>query len=230
MNTVPETSRTEVKFIAGAAQFHMLLTWLRVHPAGFVSPFPDRRVNNIYFDTYDWTAFAENLSGVSSRTKVRYRWYGDSVYPDAGTLEVKKKRNCHGWKLQFKIGAPPYGPGAGWQEIIQSLLEQLPPEGRRWLKDNPVPVIMNRYMRKYLVSGNAKVRVTIDSGMCVWEQRFKPYPNFIHRANMPDLSVVEFKFSRGDYEAASQVIQGIPIRQGRHSKYVTGVRAVAGLY
>lgn len=228
-NKIPEKSRIEVKFVSAAIHYHTLLSWLRVHPAGFISLYPDRRVNNIYFDTYEWSAFAENLSGVSSRTKVRYRWYGKSVYPDKGTLEVKQKRNCHGWKLQYKIDKPPYEPGANWQTIKQLLLEQLPAEGKRWVNNNPMPVIINRYFRKYLCSADQKIRVTIDTQMGVWEQRLKSDPNFIHRANIPDIVVVEFKFDRRDYGIASGIVQGIPIHQSRHSKYVTGVRAIVGI-
>ena len=47
---VPELARYEIKFVAYEGNFHTLLHWLHMHPAGFISPYPDRRVNNIYFD------------------------------------------------------------------------------------------------------------------------------------------------------------------------------------
>lgn len=225
---IPESTRIEVKFIASPVHYHSLLAWLRLHQAGFITSYPGRLVNNIYFDTCDLSAFAENLSGISSRTKVRYRWYGNSIFPDAGALEVKKKRNTHGWKLLFKIKKPPYKTGANWQTIRQLLMEQLPAEERRWMNTNPVPVIINRYYRKYLISRDQKIRVTVDTKQSVWEQRFKSYPNFIHRANIPDIVVVEFKFDKRHFDTASRIIQGIPVRQSRHSKYVTGVRAISG--
>jgi hypothetical protein len=226
---VPNIARREVKFIAYDTRHHTLLHWLHVNPAGFIPPYPDRWVNNIYFDTHDCAAYAENLSGVSSRNKVRYRWYGGSRKPTAGILEIKLKRNCFGWKLRFKVNKTPYQLGGSWRTIRQLISDQLPAPGKKWLEANPVPVFINRYFRRYLISGDRRIRVTIDSQQGVWEQRLKPFPNFTHPANLPKISVVEFKFDRKDHDLASQFIQGMPIRADRHSKYVTGVRAIRGL-
>jgi len=226
---VPETSRIEIKFVASDIYYYTLFSWLRLHAAGFTSPYPDRWVNNIYFDTHDLAAYAQNLSGVSSRTKVRYRWYGDSVYPDSGTLEVKQRRNIYGWKLRFKVEKSPYNRGATWRTIRGFLHDQLPPEGRRWLDANPLPVMINRYFRKYFVSSDNDVRVTLDSRQRVMEQRFKAYPNFTHCANIPEILVVEFKFDRKHNGKVSHMIQDIPIRRGRHSKYIMGVKAISGI-
>ena len=224
---IPETSRIEVKFVVNDIYHDILLNWLHLHSEGFTSPYPDRWVDNIYVDTYDLAAYAENLSGVSSRTKVRYRWYGESVYPDSGTLEVKQRRNLFGWKFRFKIDKSPYIEGSSWRTIRELLLDQLPPEGKRWLDANPLPVMINRYFRKYFISGENDVRVTLDSRQKVMEQRFKAYPNFTHSANIPEILVVEFKFDRKHYDKASHILQGIPVRRGRHSKYITGVKAIS---
>jgi hypothetical protein len=226
---IPETSRIEIKFVASDIYYYALLNWLHLHSAGFTSPYPDRWVNNIYFDTHDLAAYAQNLSGVSSRTKVRYRWYGESVCPSAGILEVKQRRNLFGWKFRFKINRSPYIEGSSWRTIRGLLLDQLPPEGKRWLDANPVPVLINHYFRKYFISVENDVRVTVDSRQKVMEQRFKAYPNFTHSANIPEILVVEFKFDRKQYGNVSHIIQGIPIRRGRHSKYITGVKAISGI-
>ena len=57
--------RHEVKFAAYVIDYADLRHWLHMHPAGFRPAYPDRRVNNIYFDTWDYRAYAENLAGVS---------------------------------------------------------------------------------------------------------------------------------------------------------------------
>ena len=225
---VLEDARIEIKFVAYEIHHHTLLQWLRLNPAGFVVPYPDRLVNNLYFDTHDYAAFNDNLLGASSRTKVRYRWYGHSLGPDAGTLEIKCKRNYFGWKLHYQVDRAPYKPGANWRDIRQALLEQLPAEGKQTLNANPFPVLINRYYRKYFVSADGKIRVTVDTKQAVMDQRFKPCPNFIHRANLPHTLVVEFKFDRRDRKLASQVLQGVPLRVSRHSKYINGVRAIQG--
>jgi len=61
-SSVPDHARLEIKFAAYEVQVHTLLHWLYMHPARFFMPFPDRWVNNIYFDMHNYHAFTENLS------------------------------------------------------------------------------------------------------------------------------------------------------------------------
>ena len=227
-SSVPEHARLEIKFSAYEVQLHTLLLWIRMHPACFVIPFPDRWVNNIYFDMHNYRAFAENLSGTSSRTKVRYRWYGEIVGPDIGALEVKCRRNYFGWKHRYDVLEPPYKTGNSYNDIRQALIEQLPPRGKRYIETNPFPIIINRYHRKYFLSSDGKIRVTVDTKQGVWDQRFKPFPNFEKRANLPHTLVVEIKFDRKDRQLGSKILQKIPLRVSRHSKYMNAVRAVHG--
>ncbi|MDH5644358.1 MAG: VTC domain-containing protein [Candidatus Heimdallarchaeota archaeon] len=227
-NSVPECARLEIKFVAYENHYHEIMHWLKMHNAGFVTPYPDRWVNNIYFDMHTYFSFTENLSGASSRNKIRYRWYGESDTPDAGVLEIKCKRNYFGWKQKYKIPTVPYQQGYLWKDVRESMIEQLPPDGKEWLISNPIPVMKNRYYRKYFISSDNKIRVTIDNKQDVWDQRFKPYLNIKHRANIPRTLIVEVKFDRKDNALASRMIQGLPLRVSRHSKYMTAVNAIRG--
>ncbi len=223
---VPEHARQEIKFISRETHLDHLLQWLRLHPSAFVRPFPARWVRNVYFDTWDCRAFSDNLGGASARAKVRYRWYGESAMPDAGTLEVKRKRNFFGWKLQYEVAQTPYQPRASWQEIRHAMLAGLAPEGRRWLEDNPLPVLINRYRRRYFESADRKIRATVDTGLGIWDQRFDSHPNHHRRANLPAVLVVEFKFARQDRNLASDVLRSVPLRVSRFSKYATGLLGI----
>jgi hypothetical protein len=218
--------RHEVKFAAYAIEYAHLKHWLHMHPAGFFSPYPDRQVNNVYFDTWDYRAYAENIAGVSERSKVRYRWYGDSAGPAAGSLEVKQKRNHFGWKLRFAIAEPPYQPGDEWQDIRQSIRQRLPMNAQMWLDQNPMPVMINRYRREYYESANRLIRATIDLEQRVYDQRSGAVPNFEYPATSQDTLVVEFKFARGDRPSAVRLLAKMPLRIGRHSKYMNAVRAI----
>jgi len=160
---VPLDTRNEIKFIASSQEYHYLLKWIRLHPAGFYTVYPDRKVNNIYFDSHEYTAYADNLAGVSFRTKVRYRWYGSSLTPAAGALEIKCKRNLFVWKHIFKTSKAPYSPLANWARVRQLLSSQMPLEAKKWMEENPLPILINRYNRKYFLSQDGKVRVTIDN-------------------------------------------------------------------
>ena len=108
------------------------------------------------------------------------------------------------------------------------LSSQLPFEAKKWLEENPLPVLLNRYNRKYFLSHDGKVRVTIDNKLVFFDQRFKSALNIKHSANNPDFFVVEFKFNRDDREWASQYIQTIPIRVSKSSKYCNGLRFLSG--
>ena len=223
---VPKDARMEIKFVGYAVNYDAVLNAIRMHPAGFIVPYPDRQVNNVYFDTFDYSAFAENLSGVSSRTKVRYRWYGESKTPDSGALEVKCKRNYFGWKLRYNIRNLSYRTKASWRAIRRAMVEQAPPEAKQWLDINPLPVLINRYYRNYFVSSDGKMRATIDTRQEVWDQRYMSRPSFNLKANLPETLVVEFKFDRDLQPMASKLLQGFPLRVSRHSKYVNGALAI----
>jgi hypothetical protein len=223
---VPTDARYEVKFAADARDLPRVLHWLRMHPAGFRKSYPDRRVNNVYFDTLDYAAFDEKLAGVSNREKLRYRWYGTTALPAAGVLELKCRRNMFGWKLVRNVPQPPDVTGT-WRSIVASLRELLPADCHTWLNDNPMPVMINRYDRRYFESGGGRVRATVDTGLVALDQRFKPHPNVDRTAPLGRTVVLELKFGRDDRDHAAEVMHDVPIRVSAHSKYTLAVEAIA---
>lgn len=220
---VPEDARLEVKFTTSDVYLDAVLSWLRFHPVGAVSPYPDRWVNNIYFETPGYASFDDHISGARGRAKVRYRWYGPLEAPAPGALEIKCKRNLFSWKLRYGVTEAPYFPGADWRAIRKRLEAQLPAVGKAWLDAHPLPVILNRYHRRYLCTADGGVRVTVDTRIAFWDQRFKTIPNFSHRTELPGVLVVELKFLRKDRRLASDLARSIPLRLSKHSKYLTGI-------
>jgi SPX domain protein involved in polyphosphate accumulation len=225
---VPKDARLEIKFVADEWQEPTLQRWFQLHAAGFSESYPGRWVNSVYFDTYTYRALRQNLDGASHRHKIRYRWYGQRRLPASGALEIKCKRNYFGWKLRYAVDAAPCAQGDRWQDIRRKLISGLPGPARLWLEANPQPVILNRYYRRYLVTHDHKVRATIDSQQCTYDQRYKARPNVEHPANTPRTLVVELKFDRADRQRASWIINGLPLRVSRNSKYVIGIRSVHG--
>ena len=76
------------------------------HPASFQKAFPDRQVNNIYFDTPELTSFLNNVDGISERKKYRIRWYGEDFDQiDQPVLEQKIKENQLGSKVSVALPA-----------------------------------------------------------------------------------------------------------------------------
>lgn len=219
--------RYEVKFVGHPTQVAPLEGWVRSSSAGFFEPFPPRRVNNVYFDTFGYGAYEENLLGSSARQKLRFRWYGESLQPGRGVLEAKCRRNRLGWKRSFPVESLPL-EGVRWSEVRRKLRSQVPAAARLLMDANPFPVLVNSYQRRYFVSADGRVRLTLDRDQRAFDQRMLAYPNLERRAALPDSLVVEFKFALGDRRLASEVIDGIPLRVSRNSKYVIGVQAISG--
>ena len=96
-------SRYEIKFVTESFHYHNILNWLNQHNSYLKIEYPDRQVNNIYFDSYSHNSYCENIYGSSIKSKVRFRWYGSSEEPKIGSLEIKRKRNQLTWKLIYKI-------------------------------------------------------------------------------------------------------------------------------
>jgi hypothetical protein len=219
--------RYEVKYTAHATQRARVERWLLDHSAGFTSPYPARQINNVYFDTWDNRAYAENLAGISRRAKLRYRWYGQDQGPAPGTLEVKHRCNQLGWKERFDATMRVWTPGWSWQDFRFSLLEQVPPAARLWLHRNPQTLFINRYDRNYFISGDGRVRATIDIAQRAFDQRQGALPNFRNQSVLQDTVVLEFKFAQEDRSLAARMLANVPLRIGRHSKYMNAVRAIA---
>ena len=226
MRSIPKSARYEIKFVANELELNKILNWINLHSANFVCPHPDRQVNNIYFDTYDYSSYEENLTGASSRAKLRYRWYGTSKFAERGVLEVKLKRNFSGWKVNFPISELESCGCENWRDIRNTISRQLPPDGKVWMNQYPQPVLINRYQRKYFVSNDGNIRVTVDTNQQVFDQRMSSLPNFRSGAHIAKNLVVEFKFDGIHKNIASDFIQSIPIRVSRNSKYILGVHAI----
>ncbi|MBT3185005.1 MAG: VTC domain-containing protein [Nitrospina sp.] len=216
--------RYEIKFIAEPLEYHRVLNWLRQHNSCLETEYPDRQVNNIYFDSHNHHSYCDNIYGSSSKSKVRFRWYGNSKEPQNGSLEIKCKRNQLNWKLIYKVQEE-LG-GCDWRTLCSEIRRQLPAEGKKWMEMNPLPVLINRYQRKYFVSRDKKVRVTLDSDLDIYDQSRKRFPNYSSKSNLPKVLVLEVKFPRELRDHVVHMFGGIPLRASRFSKYVSGFLSI----
>ena len=91
---------------------------------------------------------------------------------------------------------------------------------------NPLPVLINRYNRKYFISRDRKVRVTVDTDLKIYGQSKKQSPNYTFKTNMPNFLVLEVKFAREYRDYVTHIFGDIPLRGSRFSKYVSGVLSI----
>ena len=142
--------RSEIKFVSYKQNYSLIKNWIRFHKFNFFKEYDDRNINNIYFDSLDYKAFNDNLVGLPSRLKVRYRWYGNLFSNDKkneGSLEFKFKKNIYFFKKIFKINDLTLNLNSNWKDIKNKILKKLTPEYKILFDKNSEKVLINRYKR-----------------------------------------------------------------------------------
>jgi hypothetical protein len=220
--------RYELKMVTSRAMHSLVTSWLKVHPLGFYVCYPPRRVNNLYFDTPALDRYTENLGGTSERRKVRLRWYGHDVTGVTGTFEVKCKRNKLGWKLSQRLPNPIDIADQNLPSLVATVREQLTDELRLQLDLSGLPVVINGYDREYYVSADNAIRVTLDFGLAVYDQRYATGANLRYATPVPDDMVVELKARADAGDGLREAVAGIPLRVTKRSKYALGIASTLG--
>lgn len=198
---------------------------VRLLPQGFRVAFPERIINNIYFDTPDFIKIRENRDGISKRKKLRIRWYGEASI-DKATLEIKGKNNQLGTKEHYKTK---FSNFKNLGELTDFVLTA---SGQQIYKLKPV--ILNQYKRSYFVTPNNKIRITVD-------ERLRFQPLFDKGLNSPIQSVLEpddhywieskykileLKYGAGDIKPANDIAQYLPFQLTKFSKFAMGMQHV----
>jgi hypothetical protein len=215
--------RIELKATLRSTDIHLLEDWI-LSETTLSSLFPDREINNIYFETNRYSSVVDNIDGISKRTKVRYRWYGKSINSDIsnGSLEFKRKHNNVGWKEQYPILLQEEN-SSSYKYLMEAINNSLSVSKRVEFSFYNMPFILNRYTRKYYSTDNKKIRVTVDSSIKSYDQRWSMDISRSKRIMLPSMVIVEFKFSVQNKEDAAQLIKRFPFRISKHSKYITSV-------
>ena len=225
---IPSEARLEIKYTAPELEYHRLLHWVQHHSHGFFFHYPDRIVNNIYFDSQASSSFWETLSGFSSRTKVRYRWYGESFFSKEGTLEFKNRKNQYTWKDSYKVSIDLLNKNTNWDTFFKRLKGSLSHEACCRFQENPLPVLINSYKRNYFINRDHTIRITLDTRLKIFDQRYSSFPNLTRKAILPPPVILELKFNEKKREQISQIFGDMPVSMSRNSKYVFGVRGIRG--
>ena len=218
--------RYERKWVPWGLSPAELLARVQRHPAGFHTAFPERQVNNIYYDTPGMAYYFDHLSGVKDRVKVRLRWYGEFEARQPGlVLEHKYKRGLTGWKESLALpGATLEGvlhPGHAVRSWMGTHLAALARE--RML--NLQPTVANCYRRHYFVSAITGIRLTVDHDLGFYgiNSSLRAWRRLAHQA--PPV-VIELKYHEAQADAAADIAAGLPFRLTRFSKYVLGVQGL----
>ncbi len=215
--------RFERKFITSAVSPKRAMFLVRRHPAMFREVYAQRWVNNIYFDTLDLASVWDNVAGVSRRTKIRVRWYGDSLgHIETPVLERKIKRGLLNRKLSHRLATLEAGAASCSSKLREMLERSTMPEALTLKMRSLRPTLMNRYSRHYYQSANGRFRITIDA-----EMSFRPIMPLtrhpVQWTTAHSVVVLELKYAIDHDDNAAAVAQHLPLRVSKSSKYVAGM-------
>jgi hypothetical protein len=223
-----EMARYEIKFVAQQSGFFRFKNWLLLNPCGISSQYVPRIVNNIYFDNFDCDSYWENLTGCTSRSKIRLRWYGGSRHIQQATLEFKSKRNRLGFKQSKKIIFKQSLMDMSYRDIVETISSQLDGDSALRFSLSNVPILANQYYREYFRGHDAVVRVTVDRDIKFFDQRDKSRINLLHQSLAPEISIMEVKTPSTEIERAEKILERIELAPSKSSKYVIGVQSLLG--
>lgn len=201
-----------------------LLIWIDQQPYAFGRAFPNRTVRSLYFDSAMLDDFVENLAGTSVRKKLRLRWYDDDSR--RATLEVKSKRNQLGVKHSFKIELPQPLEDLEFTDLPGILAAQLPEHALPLLTRGAVPAALITYDRRYFVSADGRIRVTLDENIQTWEQLGCRRLNDRRPDAFPHVVVLEIKYAAEFDSELRSMLGFLPGRISRFSKYAIGLQAL----
>lgn len=211
--------RREVKMVGDAQDLPEIRAWIRLHPAGFVPLHLPRRINNAYFDSPDLRSLEESRAGIAVKHKIRVRWYGPSDSGVRALFQIKSRYGQAGAKQEQRLPAPLDFACARWSDVIATVRSGLESGMRHVFDGQGVPLFINRYDREYHVSGDRRVRVTIDSTQVVFDQRHSSMVNTLLPSAAIRMVIVEFKAGL-DEERLGDISSRLPLRVQAASKYV----------
>ena len=185
---------------------------------GFLEVFNERKINNLYYDSINFNSILDNIDGLSNRKKFRVRWYGDTFKNSFKQFEIKFKSEFLNSKKIINIGKYQIKNHDDFHQTHEKLLEIL--------KKNDLPLffemrrksikLYNSYKRKYFLSGDKKIRITIDKELRFYSPMTK---NKFEENNI----IVEIK-----YDKDSKFINELNyLRLNKYSKYVKGVTSTS---
>ena len=210
--------RYEVKLVGAESDFDRVVTELRLLPSVLRPLHPTRAVQSVYLDSDDGVAVRDNLAGISSRQKLRFRWYGEASDRVEGQLEWKCRDNSLGSKDVLKLD-PIQVLGATRRSFVRDLFDRVPASWQQRLRGR-VPAQWIRYRRDYYGSASGDLRITVDRDLRAFDQRFDYVLKDLRPTPLPALLIVEVKAAAEHRDAIEEWLQGVRLRPSKCSKFV----------
>lgn len=177
--------------------------------------YPDRQINNCYFDSITNNAYTESVEGYSEKMKVRVRWYGELWRTVAPVLEFKLKQNHSNKKETFKLPEITLNNAFDWENYAQDILEYMFETHNMTILNRLEPVLINTYKRSYYSNFDKTFRLTVDR-----ELKFMSPANKLSHKLPQEVGsyIIELKSNN------ENLIKNFPLAKnlGKFSKFATG--------
>ena len=185
----------------------------QIQNSSFLEVYKERKINNLYYDNINLDSIFDNIDGLSNRKKYRVRWYGDTFKSSIKQFEIKFKSEFLNSKKIINIGKFQIKNHNDFQQTYDKLIEIL--------KKNDLPLffemqskflkLYNSYKRKYYLSADENVRITVDSDLKFYSPLTK---NIFEEKNI----IIEIKYNR-EFKYVNEFKN---LRINKYSKYVKG--------
>ena len=216
--------RNEIKYLLYGVNRKTLYIQYKLSSLLLSKSYPDRWVNNIYFDNINLDLFNQSIEGISKRTKVRLRWYGNFHNLENPLLELKSKSGHKNIKKSILIkGKLIYDKNLS--KFFNSLISSKSlSENFKYLLKELRPVVANRYFRSYHSSANNKYRVTTDTSLN-FANLITSSLGFLCWKKQKDVSIIELKFKKSDDHVVNFMTEiRSRYRMSQISKYTYGLQ------
>ena len=214
--------RNEIKFKVFNTSTYDITQNLKRYNITFLKEYPDRWINNIYFDNKNLDSLYQSIEGSYMRCKTRLRWYGNYLEFSVPKLELKIKKGYMNTKKSFNCL---YVHEKFDRPFSINNIKDIALYPKSILRDMK-PIVSNRYFRKYLISNDKKIRITIDSNLCFSSLKNKSL-NQISWKKENLLSIIELKFQ--DHKHAPRNLMTFLNKHyqlSQISKYTYGVQLI----
>ena len=183
----------------------------------FRKTYPERKINNIYFDNEELDFLFENIEGLSNRKKIRIRWYGECFGNINANLEYKIKNGNVGYKEIFKDIKFKLSKESKLKYLLKKNINKI--VARKL--ESYQPILFNRYTRNYFETSNNEIRITIDED--IYSKRlFSNSKISYKKKDKSEIVILEIKYSNNmDIETINNYLD-YKFQVHKHSKYVYG--------
>jgi hypothetical protein len=204
--------RYERKYIISHNYLQQFLASLYLK--NFIQKFKLRKINNVYFDDYDFTSLNENIDGLSRRKKHRIRWYGPTFDISDKKIEIKIKNEFLNTKQNFSVPLQKL-ESLGDILLFYNKIRTYVLESNNFnlfqLMSSKRPTLYNKYERMYFEDIVNNVRITIDSSL----EYFSPITKMKYKEKF---IIIEAKYNND--EKFKNNFKHLSLT--RYSKYVKG--------